>query len=242
MAMNDQLAVVTGASRGIGRAIAAAFAREGATVACLGRDAMALDETVSSIQSEGGKAVAIVADVTNPEELADAYQQIRGVDRGLDVLVINAGVNLDKATVEESDPDAWMKTIEVNLNGAYHCVRAALPYLKVRGGRIITLGSGTGHQARNSNSSYICSKAALWAFTRVLADELRQYRISANELIPGPVRTDMTDNPADQASVMSIESEWIKSPQDVAPLAVFLASCPPPGPSGQSFSLMRRTG
>ncbi len=101
--------------------------------------------------------------------------------------------------------------------------------------------SGLGHHGRVQQSAYACSKAGLWMLTRVLSDELLGDDISVNEVIPGPVDTRMAGASSDPSSVFSIESEWIKSPEDVVPLALFLASHPHPGPTGQSFSLMRRT-
>jgi 3-oxoacyl-[acyl-carrier protein] reductase len=103
------------------------------------------------------------------------------------------------------------------------------------------VGSGVGHRGLPGSSAYACSKAGLWMLTRVLAQELAAYNISVNELIPGPVATDMTGAQAAQRQgVFGIEGEWVKSPDDVVPLALFLATQPPIGPTAQSFSLMRR--
>ena len=148
--------------------------------------------------------------------------------------MLNAGVNLNHNAVEDSDPAAWEETIRTNLLGAYYCARAAIPAMKKRGGgKIITIGSGMGHRGFAESSAYCCSKAGLWMLTRVLAQELWQHNISVNELIPGPVRTEMD-------AVLDIESEWIKSPEDVVPMALFLATQPDIGPTAQSYSLMRR--
>ena len=161
---------------------------------------------------------------------------------GIDIVVINAGISIDRRTVEESNPDDWQTTLDVNLTGAYNCAKSAIPHLKARGGgKIITVGSGMGHKGRAGSAAYCCSKAGLWMLTRTLAQELWPYNISVNELIPGPVVTGMAaDSPKREGSVFNIESEWIKGPEAVAPLALFLASQPDVGPSAQSFSLMRR--
>ncbi len=136
--------------------------------------------------------------------------------------------------MEGSDPDAWEETIRTNLIGAYYCARAAIPAMKQRGGgKIITIGSGMGQRGFAEISAYCCSKAVLWMLTRVLAQELWQHNISVNELIPGPVRTEMD-------AVLDIKSEWFKSPEDVVPMALFLAMQRDIGPTAQSHSLMRR--
>jgi 3-oxoacyl-[acyl-carrier protein] reductase len=145
--------------------------------------------------------------------------------------------------VAESRVEDWRATLEVNLLGAYYCAHAAIPSLKERGGgKILTVGSGLGHRGRPGSSAYACSKAGLWMLTRVLAQELWQYNISVNEIIPGPVHTPMTAEASAHSSdtVFGIDSEWIKTPEDVVPLALFLATQPTIGPTAQSFSLMRR--
>ena len=157
---------------------------------------------------------------------------------GLDILVINAGGNFERKVVEESDPDTWQAIVDVNLLGAYYCAQAAIPYFKQRGaGKIITVGSGLGHRGIPEHSAYCCAKAGLWMLTRILAQELWQDHISVNELIPGPVETRPSMR---QSAVMKNSSEWLKTPEDVTPLALFLATQPDTGPTAQSFSLMRR--
>jgi 3-oxoacyl-[acyl-carrier protein] reductase len=143
--------------------------------------------------------------------------------------------------VAESHPEVWRTTIEVNLLGAYYCAQAAIPALKQRGaGKIITVGSGIGHRGVPGSSAYACAKAGLWMLTRVLAQELWPSHISVNELIPGPVVTQRVDEPAAQRQSGLGQSEWVKTPEEVVPLALFLATQPAIGPTAQSFSLMRR--
>ena len=112
------------------------------------------------------------------------------------------------------------------------------------GGRIVFLGSGMGHRGAAGHSSYCVGKAGIWMLTRVLAEELMADGISVNELVPGPVITPATEAERRESRIPAFEmpGEWPKQPEDVVPLALFLASCPAPGPTAQSFSLMRRQG
>lgn len=227
-------AVITGAGRGIGRAIALGYARAGASVCCAARTESEIEETVQEIRGEGGTAVAFRADVSEWADVQALFEFAETELGGIDIVVLNAGVNVDHGLVESGDPAAWEDTIRTNLLGAYYCARAAIPALKKRGGgKIITIGSGMGHRGFAESSAYCCSKAGLWMLTRVLAQELRQHNISVNELIPGPVQTDMD-------AVLHIEGEWFKSPEDVVPMALFLATQHHVGPTAQSYSLMRR--
>ncbi|MCO7125245.1 SDR family oxidoreductase [Sporolactobacillus shoreicorticis] len=231
-------AVITGAGRGIGRAIALAYAQNGASVVCAARTQKDIDEVVREIQTDGGTALAIQTDVTDLNAVTQLFRKAAEHFGSVDILVINAGINKDRNLVEESEPQNWFETVNVNLIGAYNCAYSAIPYMKQRGGKIITIGSGVGHKGRQGSSAYACSKAGLWMLTRVLAQELSKFKISVNELIPGPVNTTMDNDSKD--SVFKIDGEWVKEPEDVTPLALFLASQPEIGPTAQSFSLMRR--
>ncbi len=239
--LNGKVAIVTGAGRGIGRAIALAYAQAGAAVGCAARTLTEIDNTAQEIRKLGGQSVAVQTDVTQLESVRHLLATVVEHLGGLDILVINAGANYDPRNVEESHPEDWQATLQVNLVGAYYCAHAALPYLKQRGaGKIITIGSGLGHRGRAGDSAYACSKAGLWMLTRVLAQELWPYNISVNELIPGPVKTSIDDlQPSTQLRSLG-ESEWIKTPEEVTGLALFLAMQPEIGPTAQSFSLMRR--
>lgn len=230
---------MTGAGRGIGRAIALAYAKAGAVVICAARTESEINDTVKEIQNFGGQSLAVQTDVRDINSVQNLFRATVQEYGGFDILVINAGINEECKTVEESDPEKWRTTLEVNLFGAYVCAHFAIPYLKERGGgKIITIGSGLGHRGIPKNSAYACSKAGLWMLTRVLAQELWAHNISVNELIPGPVQTTLDSQT--NGSVSQIDSEWVKKPEDVAPLALFLATQPDVGPSAQSFSLMRR--
>jgi 3-oxoacyl-[acyl-carrier protein] reductase len=237
-----KVAVVTGAGRGIGRAIALAYAGAGAAVACAARTLPEIEDTAREILESGGNAIAVQTDVTRLESARALFAAAAERFGRVDIAVLNAGGNFDREPVETSDPEAWCRTLEVNLTGAYYCAQAAIPYLRQAGaGKIITVGSGLGRRGTAGSSAYACSKAGLWMLTRVLAQELLPYNISVNELIPGPVRTTIDDAFGGRGSRISgIESEWVKRPEDVVPLALFLACQPDVGPTAQSYSLMRR--
>lgn len=237
--LTGKVALITGAGRGIGRAIAIAYAQAGAAVCCAARSADELAAVIDEIEDSGGRAIATVTDVTDEEAVQRMVSTTVSELGGLDILVINAGGGIERAPVETSDLDKWRDTIDLNLFGAYYCARAAVPYLKARRGKIITIGSGLGHKGLPDNSAYACAKAALWMLTRVLAQEVAADGISVNELIPGPVETGLISD-SFRTNVVEKWGEWLKVPADVAPLALFLATQPGIGPTAQSFSLMRR--
>jgi 3-oxoacyl-[acyl-carrier protein] reductase len=240
--LQDKVAIVTGAGRGIGRAIAIAYARAGASVCCGARTLAQIEETAQIIEQAEGRALTVQTDVTDLQAVERMVERTVAAYGGLDILMINAGAHSDRGhRVEESVPDKWRATLETNLFGAYYCARAAIPHLKRRGaGKIITLGSGMGHRGATGGAAYACSKAGLWMLTRVLAQELAEFKISVNELIPGPVETAMNSNAASRWAADDPGGEWYKQPEDVTSLALWLATQPDVGPTAQSFSLMRR--
>ena len=232
-----KVALITGGGRGIGRAIAIAFAGAGAAVCCAARTRSEIEAAAAEIETAGGQALAVPTHVTDMASVQKAVDETAARFGGLDILVINAGVSPPKSEVAESDPVVWSQTVAINLTGAYHCAKAAIPYLKARGGgKIITIGSGMGRRGAPGSSAYSVSKAGLWMLTRILGQELRADNISVNELIPGPVNTAMM--PASGSS--TFDGEWFKEPEEVVPLALFLAGAPDSGPTAQSYSLMRR--
>jgi len=240
--LDGKVAIITGAGKGIGKAIAIAYAKQGIKVCCIARTFIEIELTVNQIKESGGNALPISCDVTNYENMKAAMKKAFEQYGRIDLVIVNAGTDCEKLSVDKLNIEEWKRVIDVNLNGAFYTIKAAIPYLKRNGaGKIITIGSGMGHKGRADGSAYSCSKAGLWMLTRILAQELSEYKISVNELIPGPVNTDMgNDSMKDKRSAFSINGEWIKAPDDVTDLAVFLAEQPNIGPTAQSYSLMRR--
>jgi 3-oxoacyl-[acyl-carrier protein] reductase len=238
--LQGKVALITGASKGIGKALSIGFASAGASISCAARTKEHLEQTVNEIQQNGGHALAVSADVTIESEVQAMLNKTWEHFGRLDILIVNAGGNLEHESVEVSDSERWRKTVELNLFGAYYCAKAAIPYLKKSGaGKIILIGSGMGHRGAPKRSAYASAKAGAWMLTRVLAQELKEDNISVNELIPGPV--DTGGFPVKHRKYLVEErNEWLKQPEDVLQLALFLASQPDIGPTAQSFSLMRR--
>lgn len=233
--LEGKVAIITGAGRGIGRSMAIAYAKAGAAVVCSARSDAQIAETVALIKTAGGQALAHVADVGDYASLVSLFRRASEEYGGVDIVVANAGVATEQRRIEDSDPELWRKTIDINLTGAYYTAHAAIPHLRKRGaGKIIMVGSGQRNRPAPGFSAYSCSKSGMWMLTQSLALELHEYNISVNELIPGPVKTDMTRD------AVIPPGEWFKSPQEVTPMALFMASMPDGGPTAQSYSLMRR--
>lgn len=240
-ALNGQIALVTGSGRGIGKAVAKAFAHAGAEVILVARTASQLSETKVEIESGGGKATAIPADLTDRGQVEAMAERVAGVTDQIDILFNNAGGGVEPSHVLESDPDLWIEDVNVNLISAYLVTRAILPLMTAAGGKIINVGSGMGHSSGAGSSAYHVGKAGMWMLTRCLADEVWKHGITVNELIPGPVATDLTKGRMSVGGPPPFApSEYVKGPEDVVPLAMWLATQPDHGPTAQSFSLTRR--
>jgi len=240
--LDGKVAIVTGGSKGIGRAIALAFAEHGADLVLAARGAAELDAVADEIRELGGRGVTVPTDVIRRDQVDALAAAVRREFGRLDVLVNNAGGGLERSGILESDPDLWLEDVTVNCISAYLVSRALLPLMiESGGGRVINVGSGMGHRPTASASAYHVGKAGLWMFTRCLAEEVWQHNIAVNEIIPGPVATRLTDNRMQKGGPPPFApSEVVKDPADVVPLALFLATQPDTGPTAQSFSLARR--
>ena len=237
-----QVAVVTGGGRGIGRAIALALAQAGADVSICARTAAQLHAVAAELEAMGRAALPVACDVAEPAAVDELARRTMVRFGKVHILVNNAGGGNGRGPVLESDPALWRRTLEVNLAGVYLVTRAFLPHLMASGGgKIINIGSGVGHEARPGNSAYAVAKAGVWMLTRVLAQEVWQHGIEVNEIVPGPVATALTAGSMRVGAPPPFaESERVKPPEEVAELALWLATRPRGGPTAQSFSLARR--
>ncbi len=191
--LRGQVALVTGAGRGIGRAAARALAAAGAEVAVLSRSADQVAETVALISGAGGHALALAGDVTDRAAVSASVQQVLGRFGQIDLLVNNAGANTVFGPAWEVDPEAWWADVRVNLLGPFLCSAAVLPAMIARRrGRIVNIASGTAGRAFPNNSSYAASKAALVRLTDCLAAETASHEVSVFALGPGTVRSAMS--------------------------------------------------
>jgi len=224
--LEGRVALVTGASRGIGRAIAGALAKKGATVIAAARGEHAA-EAVAEIAAAGGKAEAVTLDVTDQASVDAAVFGTLERHGRLDILVNNAGIARDQLVLRMKRED-WDAVIATNLSAAYTCVQAVLkPMIKQRGGRIVNVTSVVGQAGNAGQVNYAASKAGLIGLTKALALEVASRNITVNAVAPGLIETDMT-----RAISAGAHEDWaariplkrLGTPDDVANAVLFLAS------------------
>jgi NAD(P)-dependent dehydrogenase (short-subunit alcohol dehydrogenase family) len=230
MRLKGKVAIVTGAGRGIGRAIALGYAREGAAVVVnYSRSSEAADEVVRIIQSTGGKALAVRADVSKLTDLDALLASTTNTFGTLDIVVNNAGIEFNEPVLEATE-EAWDQTIGVNLKGAYFLsCKAARIMSKAGHGKIINISSVHDVQPVRDRAIYTASKGGMLMMMKSLALELAQYNIHVNAVSPGAIFTDMnrkhlTDPPRRARLIERIPLKRIGDVEDVVGAAVFLAS------------------
>ena len=194
MRLENKTALITGASRGIGQALALSLANAGAFVVLISRSEEALIQVARNITDRGGQALPLVADVTQPEEIRRAVSRTQEARGGIDILINAAGIQAPIGLFWENDLMAWEDAVRVNLLGAVRLSHAVLPMMQSRRqGKIINFSGGGATGPRPNFSAYAVSKAALVRFTETLAVELEPYNIQVNAVAPGAVNTQMLD-------------------------------------------------
>jgi 3-oxoacyl-[acyl-carrier protein] reductase len=226
--LKDKTAIVTGGSRGIGEAIANRLAEEGAKVAvCASRSLDRAQAVAEAIESRGGSALALQADVSNPADVKDFVKTVLDRWGGLDVLVNNAGITRD-GLLMRLKPDDWDAVLDVNLKGAFLCMQAAVrPMIRARSGRIINISSVTGLVGNPGQAGYTAAKSGLIGLTKTAAKELAGRGITANVVAPGYIPTEMTDKLPEDLKQKILEQVPLGAPgkpEDIAAAVAFLAS------------------
>lgn len=226
--MTDKVALVTGASRGIGRAIAERLADDGCAVAVnYASRSEAAEDVVESIRSRGGTAIAVRADVADATAVAEMFEVVGRELGPVAILVNNAGVT-DDGLVLRMGPEQWDRVIATNLTSVFLCTRAALrTMVRARAGRIITISSVSGVSGNPGQANYAASKAGVIGFTKSVAKEVGSRGITANVVAPGFIATDMTEALGDdvaERAVDQISLGRMGRPEEVASLVGYLAS------------------
>ena len=241
MQLKDKVVIITGGGRGIGRAIAIAYAAEGARIVIAARSTEQLNEVAKEITEQGGEVRTVPTDLRNQTDVETLVQQTVNTFGRIDILVNNAGINPRGPFLDSTDAE-WEQGWQINVMGVVRCCRAVLPIMKQqRSGNIINVGSGMGQVGRSNLSVYCASKAALHGLTQSIAEEVWEDGIIANVLIPGPVRTELSKPAWENSETFRAESDPWKDPEQVVASALFLAAQPPDsGMTGQILSIMRR--
>ncbi|MBW3637510.1 MAG: 3-oxoacyl-[acyl-carrier-protein] reductase [Armatimonadetes bacterium] len=238
MQLENKVALITGARRGIGRAIALKYAQNGADCVLIARSAP--EELADEIRAFGRRALALAVDVADADAVETAVKNAVKEFGKIDILVNNAGIN-DDGLLIRMKLEQWQRVLNVNLSGAFYATKAvARPMLKAEGGRIINISSVIGQMGNAGQANYAASKAGLLGFTKSIAKELGSRGITVNAIAPGFISTDMTAELSDEAKTAllgQIPLGKLGEADDVAHLALFLASEGARYITGQTFNV-----
>ncbi len=251
MRLKDKVALVTGAASGIGKAIAALYAAEGAKVAIADLNQEGADATARELEAGGGRAVGIAMDVTSEQQVEAGFAKLASAFGGIDILVSNAGIQIVEP-VDQFDFGKWKTMLAIHLDGAFLTTRAALRlmYAQKRGGSVIYMGSVHSKEASVLKAPYVAAKHGLIGLAKVVAKEGAKHGVRSNVICPGFVRTPLVDKQIpEQAKELGISEEDVvkkvmlkdtvdgefTTVDDVAQTALFLASFPTNALTGQSI-------
>jgi 3-oxoacyl-[acyl-carrier protein] reductase len=225
--VQDKVAIITGASRGIGRSISLALAAQGAKIVAVDIDLVATEAFVAELKAQGTDAVAVLGNVTVADDVENMFKVAKETFERVDILVNNAGITRDALLVRMKDED-WDAVMTVNLKGAFLCTRAAAKIMsKQRYGRIINISSVVGQMGNAGQANYCASKAGLIGLTRSNARELAKRNVTVNAVAPGFIATDMTDalpEAKKQELAAQIPLERLGTADDIANAVLFLAA------------------
>lgn len=202
-ALNKHIAVVTGAGRGIGAAIAATLASLGAHVVLCGRTRAALEATSSAVHQQGGKSTVLECDVADLNSVESAAQQVERTFDRLDILINNAGIGGGSSPLHQLSPEVWDQVMNTNLRGVYYCIRSFAPLMiRARNGHIVNISSLAGKNALPNGAAYSASKWGLNGLTYSVAEELRAHNIRVSVICPGSVHTEFSPHAGKSADKM----------------------------------------
>ena len=225
--LNNKVAIVTGASQGIGETIAVEMANSGAYVICLARNKDALDSTINIIEKNGKQAIAYSCDISNNDQFNQIIKSVIEEHEKIDILVNNAGITNDTLLMRMSD-EQWDNVLDINLKGSFTSTRSVIKHMmKKRFGRIINITSIVGLTGNAGQANYAASKAGLIGMTKSIAKEVASRGITANCIAPGWIETSMTDELSDDVKnkfLSQIPTGKIGYPKDIANTVIFLAS------------------
>jgi len=217
-----KIAIVTGGTRGIGRAITLRLLSEGASVAICGRTRESVDRALAGFRNVGGKIFGWPADITRIDDVRSFFQAVDDTLGGLDILINNAGAGVFRK-VADLTPEDWHRNIDLNLNGAFYCAHEALPRMQRRGGgSIVNISSLAGKNAFSSGAGYNAAKAGLNAFSEALMLDHRHDNVRVSYIMPGSVATEFSGSPTDRGG----DTSWMIAPEDVAEAVALVLRMP----------------